>query len=137
MFKKNETLGQGKNASEYENEGLATVGDAILKFVLTDILSKKGTETKGEITKNRFALENNLVLHRLMKEEGLIDYAYNEWHFHKDSNIPDHEKVVDKKHDPYVEAIVGAVYYDSDYATTRDLILGWLLPLLEKYKKKD
>ena len=72
-----------------------------------------------------------------MEKEGLIDYAYNEWHFHKDSNIPEHEKVVDKKHDPYVEAIVGAVYYDSDYATTRDLILGWLLPLLEKYKKKD
>ena len=132
-----EILGQGKNASEYENEGLATVGDAILKFVLTDILSKKGTETKGEITKNRIALENNLVLHRLMEKEGLIDYAYNEWHFHKDSNIPEHEKVVDKKHDSYMEAIIGAIYYDSNYDVTRSWIWEWLLPLLEKYKIKS
>lgn len=69
-------------------------------------------------------------MHQMMLQEGLIDYSY------KDSNIPDHEKVVCKEHNPYVEAIIGAVYYDSNYDTTRRWILKWLLPTLEKTVKK-
>ena len=70
-----------------------------------------------------------------MIKEGLIDYSYNDLHFFKDPNIPDHEQVVHKAHDPYIEAMVGAVYYDSgNYDTTKRWILKWLLPLLEKYK---
>lgn len=36
-----------------------------------------------------------------------------------------------KEHDPYVEAIVGAVYYDSNYDTTRRWILRYLHILLQ------
>lgn len=128
-----EVPGQGKNGSEYSNEGLATVGDTILKSVIADKLYRDGIQTKGEITTRKSGIENNATMHRMMMNEGLIDYSYNELHFYKDDNIPDHEKVVCKEHDPYVEAIVGAVYYDSNYDTTRRWILKWLLPLLEKY----
>ena len=129
-----EVTGRGKNGSEYSNEGLATVGDTILKSVIADRLYRDGIRTKGEITVKKSDLENNSAMHRMMLSEGLIDYSYNELHFYKDPQIPDHEKVVCKEHDPYVEAIVGAVYYDSNYDTTRRWILKWLLPLLEKYK---
>ena len=132
-----EVPGQGKNGSEYSNEGLATVGDTILKFVITDKLYRvDNIITKGEITTAKIDLENNSTMHKLMLGEGLINYAYNDLHFYKDSNIPDHEKVVCKEHDPYVEAIVGAVFYDSNYDTTKRWIYKWLLPLLEKYKQK-
>ena len=129
-----EVTGRGKNGSEYSNEGLATVGDTILKSVIADKLYRDGIRTKGEITVKKSDLENNSAMHRMMLSEGLIDYSYNELHFYKDPQIPDHEKVVCKEHDPYVEAIVGAVYYDSNYDTTRRWILKWLLPLLERYK---
>ena len=99
---------------------------------------------KAQETYLKYALRINIVLIMIseneggcilaMLGEGLIAYSYNDLHFYKDPNIPDHEKVVCKEHDPYVEAIVGAVYYDSNYDTTRRWILKWLLPLLEHYK---
>lgn len=131
-----ELSGQGKNASEYANEGLATVGDAILKAVIADNLYRRNIKTKGEITVTKSALENNSAMHKIMFGEGLIVYAYNGSHFYKDPNIPKHEQVrCSKKHNPYVEAIVAAVYYDSNnYEITRSWICRWLLPLLNKYK---
>lgn len=107
----------------------------MLKSVIADHLYRtKNIRTKGEITTAKSDLENNTTIHGVMLGEGLISYSYNDLHFYKDPNIPDHEKVVCKEHDSYVEAIVGAVYYDSNYDPTRRWILKWLLPLLEKYK---
>jgi hypothetical protein len=87
-----EVPGRGKNGAEYSNEGLATVGDTILKSVIADKLYREGTRTKGEITVKKSDLENNAAMHRMMLCEGLIDYSYNELHFYKDPNIPEHEK---------------------------------------------
>ena len=127
--------GQGKNGSEYSNEGLATVGDTILKSVIADKFYREGIRTKGEITIKKSGIEDNATMHDVMIKEGIIDYSYNDLHFFKDPNIPDQEQVVHKAHDPYIEAMVGAVYYDSgNYDTTKRWILKWLLPLLEKYK---
>jgi len=127
-------IGQGKNGSEYANEALATVGDTMLKSVIADKLFRTDKiRTKGGITEAKSDLENNATIHRMMLGENLIDYSYNDLHFYKDANIPDHEKVVFKEHDPYIEAIVGAIYYDSNYDITRRWILKWLLPLLGKY----
>lgn len=127
--------GQGKNGSEYSNEGLATVGDAVLKSVIADNLYRnENIKTKGGITTAKSGLENNQTMHSLMIGEGLIDYSYNDLHFSKDPGIPEHEKVVSKGHDPYVEAIVGAVFYDSNYDTTKKWIFKWLLPLLKQYR---
>ena len=125
--------GQGKNGSEYSNEGLATVGDTILKAVLADKFYRDGITTKGEITSQKSKLENNTTMHRMMLNEGLINYSYNDLHFFKDADIPDHQQVVCKEHDPYLEAIIGAVYFDSNFDTTRRWILKWLLPNLIKY----
>lgn len=127
----------GKNHSEYTNEGLATVGDTLLKSVLADYLYRNDVQTKGEITCQKSALENNEVMHKIMIEHGLIGYAYNDKHFQADSNIPEHEKVVNKEHDPYIEAMIGAVFYDSNYDTTKRWILKWLLPLLKHFSKPE
>ena len=125
--------GEGDNHSEYSNERLATVGDAILDFVIADVFYNNQIKTKGEITIKRSKLVNNRVMHQVMIKEGFINYAYNNLHFYKDKAIPKHEKVVSKKHDPYLEAITAAIYYDSDYAIVRKWIIEALVPLLEKY----
>lgn len=133
---KRECVG-GKNHSEYTNEALATVGDTLLKFVLADDLYCKCVSPKGEITSRKSALEKNEVMHKIMTECDLIGYAYNDKHFQSDTNIPEHEKVVNKEHDPYIEAMVGAVFYDSNYDTAKHWILKWLLPLLERFSKTE
>ena len=129
---------QGKNNKEYANSGLATLGDAILKAVLTDILYRSyGIQTKGQLTAKKSELEENSVLHKIMNCEKLIDYAFNEKYFYKDEEIPDNEKVVNNEHDQYIEAIVAAIYYDSNYDTVKEWISKWLFPLLNKYKETN
>lgn len=129
---------QGKNNKEYANSGLATLGDAILKAVLTDILYRSyGIQTKGQLTAKKSELEESNVLHKIMDGEKLIDYAFNRKHFYKDKGIPGNEKVVNNNHDQYIEAIVAAIYYDSNYDTVKEWISKWLFPLLNKYKETN
>ena len=130
MSEKINVFGEGKNHSEYVNDGLATVGDTILKSVIADYLYREGVTTKGKITQIKSKLENNNVMHSIMLKYNLIEYAYNSKHFQSDLDVPEHEKVVNKRHNPYIEAIVGSVFYDSNYDTTKCWILKWLLPLL-------
>ena len=125
--------GEGGNHSEYMNEGLATIGDTLIKLVLADDLYKSGITTKGDITIKKSSLENNSIMHQVMLNEGFINYAYNDKHFYKEDNIPQHEKVVCGKHDPYLEAIAAAIYYDSGFETVRKWIIATLKPLLRKY----
>lgn len=125
-----------KSKNDYMNGALATVGDSIIKFVLADKFYKENDSiTKSEITNKKSKLESNSTLSNLVNKEDWIDYAYNEFHFHKDPNIPDNEKVLDNEHDPYVEAIVASIYYDSNFETVRKWIIDTLLPLLEEYSK--
>ena len=114
--KKIEIKGEGKNHSEYTNESLATVGDALLKFIISDNLyrNNKGNLTKESITKNRESIEKNST---------------------KD-NPPNNEKVVCKNHDPYIEAIVGAIYYDSNFECVKKWVENTLIPLLKSYVEK-
>lgn len=123
-----------KSEGNYLNDALATVGDAVLKLALADIIFSDGAKTKGEITQKKQNLENNKTLYRTIMKEGIIDYAYNDKHFCKDEHVLEHEKVRFSKHDSYLEAIIGAVFYDSNYETVKEWIKDWLLPLLEKHK---
>ncbi len=129
--------GSGKNHKEYSNDALATVGDAILKAVIADKLFSDTPEiTKGKLTKEKESLENNKTLHDIDLKEGIIDYAFNEKYFYKDPEMTKHDKVSSKAHDAYIEAIVAAVYYDSNFETAKQWIYKYLYPLLEKYKVK-
>lgn len=119
--------------NEYANGALATVGDAIIKFVLADKLyNDTENPTKGIITNEKSKLENNLTFYNLINKENWINYAYNDLHFYSD-NAPNHEKVANNEHDSYVEAIVAAIYYDSNFDIVKEWIVTHLLPLLIKY----
>ncbi len=128
--------GEGEDHKEYSNEGLATVGDTILKFVISDNLYQKGITTKSAITDTKKDIESNDTMHRLMLGENWIKYSYNDLYFLMD-NPPQHEQVVNKKHNAYLEAIVAAIYYDSNFETIKNWIINTLLPLLEKYKQNN
>ncbi len=127
----------GKNNDTYVNDGLALVGDTILKFVLSDKIFSEETKIKGEITKSKEKLENNYNLYNVSKCLGVIYYLYNvsneKIHFYGDKNVPEHETVCCGKHDASIEAIIAAIYYDSSFDNAKYWILYFLYPLLKKY----
>lgn len=128
----------GDNHREYSNEGLSTVGDAILKAIIADKLySIDNITRKGDIADKKKDLENNKTMHALMtsSEMNLIEYSNNEDHFKKDESSNEANKVSCKKHDPYIETIVGAVYYSVGYDATKEWVIEWLLPNLENDNK--
>ena len=137
-FKKISLLAEAMNSKrvdnpakskEYENERLAIVGDAVLDTVIADMLylDKNNNKYKETITNNRKSLVKNKVLSAICKAKGFLNYAYNEYHFAKDKNIPKHELVSSKGHDAYVEAIIGAIYYDASYKAAKKWIEDHLL----------
>ncbi len=126
----------GNNQKEYSNESLAFLGDTIIKFLIAEFLYEDNAEKnkrKGKMTEQKAQLENNKIFHSIMTEEKLILYSYNANHFTKD-NPPDHEQVVSKEHDPYIEAIAAAIYLDGGWEAVTPWFKNWLLPRLKKYK---
>ena len=132
--------GKHKDA-DCKNTALATVGDAILKAILTDYFFSSNCEArKGEITKSKEKLENNTVLYAVMERFGLKQYTYNDYAFSTDPQ-EDHQKVGDSKHNQYIEAIVAAIYYDQGFDKAKEWVLDYLLPKLkivsEDFEQED
>lgn len=124
----------GKNNDTYVNEGLALVGDTILKFVLADKIFTEETKIKGEITKSKEKLGNNKNLFKISKNLKIINYLHNEIHFYGEDNASQNELVhLDENHDASIEAIIAAIYYDSSFDNIKHWILYFLYPLLKKY----
>ena len=131
--KKIKMKGAGKNNDTYINEGLALVGDAILKFVLADKIFTEQTKINGEITSLKGKLENNKNLFKISKNLKIIYYLHNEIHFYGEPNVPKYESVHCDEHDASIEAIIAAIYYDSSFDNVKHWILYFLYPLLKKY----
>ena len=118
-----------------KNTALATVGDAILKAILSDHFFQSNCEArKGQITENRKKLENNNVLYEVMERFDLKRYTYNDYAFFTDIQ-KGHQKVGDSKHNQYIEAIVAAIYYDQGFDKAKDWVLDYLLPKLKIVSK--
>ena len=74
-----------KNADEYMNDALATVGDAMLKALLADELYRKNPHArKGDITAEKAELENNKILSEIMDKESLRQFTCNRYGFWHD-----------------------------------------------------
>lgn len=131
MSKTNE---EGKHKKDYFNEALGTVGDALIKFLLSDYLCKGDTK-KGEISQLKEKMENNKVFYNIIVGEGWINYAYNKTHFREENDNYKNDKVSDKKHSQYLEAITASIYYDGDFNAVKEWFNNTLLELIEKYKE--
>ena len=86
------------------------------------------------LTEKKKELENNKVLYKIVTNEEIINFAFNDKHFYSKEN-PQHEKVASSKHDSYLEAIIGAIFYDGGFEKTKIWFENWLYPILEKYKE--
>lgn len=101
-----------------EQDALATLGDAILKAVLTEHLYRLGPEEKGNITENRIELEKNEYLAKVTEE-------FEIGRFLKAGRGALLKDRVDQSTDVLArtfEALIGAVYLDSEFGESREVI---------------
>ena len=116
---------KGKNHDNHRNEALATLGDAVLRLVLAEMLFSEGS--KGRITEEKQALENNGALYQVFVEQGLYKFAFTDNGF--SDEVGDHQRVSNHgDHSPYIEAIIGVIYREYGLEAVRKWILEWYVP---------
>jgi ribonuclease-3 len=101
------------------NERLEYLGDAILGAIIADFLYNRfPQEDEGFLTKTRSKLVNRTFLTQLTFEMGLNVFI--------DSNTT---KNIDKSHiyGDALEALIGAIYLDKDYKTTKYFVTKRIL----------
>ena len=102
------------------NQRLEFLGDAVLQLVLTEALFNQfPADREGALSKNRAALTKGLFLTELAQQLGLascLRVSASE----EQTGGRDRPAALE---DAY-EALVGAVYLDSDYATARRVVLA-------------
>ncbi len=143
-FKDPALLGRALTTKSYSNEmrhinpecedqdGLRTLGDAVLKTVLCDHLMTMGYSTKGEITEVKSTLENGVFLAQIGKR------------FHLEDNIRVGKGSTEQKHqeEPHVlsetiEALVAAIYLDRNYESAKSAVVKWYEPYWARFDKKE
>ncbi|WOH37330.1 ribonuclease III [Thalassotalea fonticola] len=117
-----------RSAKGENNERLEFLGDSILGYVIARVLFEKfPAASEGELTRMRSTLVRGVTLAEIGRAFDLGDYLIlgpgelKSGGFRRDSILED-----------AIEAILGAVFLDSDLPTCRALVLTWFTERLEK-----
>ncbi|VVC75814.1 Ribonuclease 3 [Aquicella siphonis] len=109
------------------NERLEFLGDAVVNFVIAEILYQQFSKaTEGELSRWRASLVNRDTLADLAKEFGLGRFLFlgpGELR----SGGSERQSILSCA----MEAIIGAVYLDGGFDTARRKIAEWYSPLLQ------
>jgi ribonuclease III len=100
-----------------DQEIYRTLGDAVLKAVLIDLLIKSGCNTRGDITSRKKSLEREEGLAEISKSIGVGSFL----------KLGMGEEKQKAQEEPYVlaetlEAIIGAVYLDGGFDASKRTI---------------
>jgi ribonuclease III len=119
-----------RSAKGDHNERLEFLGDSILGFVIAETLYDKfPQENEGDLTRMRSSLVKGVTLAEVARGFNLGEYLIlgpgelKSGGHRRDSILED-----------AVEAIIGAIYIDSDMATCKSLILSWFEQRLNAIK---
>lgn len=123
-FQRQELLLQAlthRSANSTHNERLEFLGDSILSFVVADVLYQNFPQVdEGDMSRMRATLVRGNTLAELAKEFDLGECLFlgpgelKSGGFRRESILAD-----------TVEALIGAMYIDSDIDTVKQLILNW------------
>lgn len=102
----------------------------MLKGIISVYLFDQRKTSKAEITKAKQLIEANDSYHKVTLATGIWKYAYNDEYFAKD-NPPNHKKLPNSAHDPYIERIAAAIYLQSCFEELEEWAPGWLLPEID------
>lgn len=110
------------------NEVLEYLGDAVLELAITDYLFRLwgNTKTEGVLTRRRARLINSQVLAHIGRRIHL-----EQWIFTRVEQTAANRFMTQLLADS-LEALIGAVYLDSDFEMARRCILGLFEPELQR-----
>ena len=109
-----------RNRDCEDQEVFRTLGDAVLKAVLVDLLIQSGCKTRDEITSKKKGLEREEKLAEIGQNLGIgpfIKLGVGEGKQKADEE----PKVLAET----LEALIGAIYLDGGYNTSKDVITKW------------
>jgi ribonuclease-3 len=110
------------------NQRLEFLGDAVLQLIVTETLfGLFPTEREGQLSKHRASLSKGVFLARLAREIGLADSLRL-----GASEESSGGRTRDAALEDAFEALVGAIYLDSDFPTARRVVLDLYGPLTER-----
>jgi ribonuclease-3 len=119
-----------RSAKGAHNERLEFLGDSILGFIIAETLYEKfPQQNEGDLTRMRSSLVKGVTLAEIARDFDLGDFLIlgpgelKSGGHRRDSILED-----------AVEAIIGAVYIDSDIYTCKDLVLQWFAQRLGSIK---
>jgi ribonuclease-3 len=109
-----------KNQDCDDQEIFRTLGDAVLKTVLVDILIKNGYKTREDITNKKMELESEEGLAKISRELGIGSFI----------KLGLGEKKQKANEKQYVlaetlEALIGAIYLDNGFEASKETIIRW------------
>ncbi len=109
-----------KNIECKDQEIFRTLGDAVLKMVLIDLLIECGVKSRGEITSRKKSLEREEGLAEISKALGIGSYL----------RLGKGEEKQNAAEEPYVlaetfEAVIGAIYLDGGCDAARKTVIKW------------
>jgi len=109
---------KGENCDD--QEVFRTLGDAVLKTVLVDMLVHSGFRTREEVTNKKSELERQETLALIGNEIGIGDYI----------KFGKGEEKQEAKAEPKViaetlEALIAAIYLDDGFARSKVVITDW------------
>ncbi|MBE9399167.1 ribonuclease III [Pontibacterium sp. N1Y112] len=121
-----------RSCGKRNNERLEFLGDSILNFVIAEDLYERFPQAReGELSRLRAGQVKGETLAEIARELGFGDYLrlgsgeLKSGGFRRDSILADS-----------VEAVIGAIYLDSDMDTVRGFILGWYKARLDQINLK-
>jgi ribonuclease-3 len=121
LTRKAYTIEQKKRNQDCKDQEICrTLGDAVLKAVLVDLLIKSGCKTRDEITSKKKRLERKETLAKIGQSLSIgpfIKLGVGE-EKHKANEEP---KVLAET----LEALIGAIYLDGGYGASKEAITEW------------
>lgn len=119
-----------RSAKGAHNERLEFLGDSILGFVIAEQLYQQfPKESEGDLTRMRSSLVKGVTLAELARDFKLGEHLIL-GPGEKKSGGHRRESILEDS----IEAIIGAIYLDSDIGNCKALILSWFEKRLAKIK---
>lgn len=117
-----------------QNERLEFLGDAVMELVVSDLLMTRffPRASEGELSKMRASLVNETSLAELARTLGLGDFLFLG---RGEDQCQGREK--DSLLSDAFEALLGAIYLDSDYEAVFKIIEKHFGPVLQRSVKED
>jgi ribonuclease-3 len=119
---------QDHPAAGPHNQRLEFLGDTVLQFILTEALFHEFTaEREGVLSRRRAVLSKGGFLTQMARDLG-VDAALRLSKSEEDTGGRGRASILEDG----FEALIGALYLDSDLATTRERVLAWYGPLASR-----